>query len=493
MLMFGRKKDEAGLYTGDAPVSAPGFDGAEPSAYHGAPEVAPSTAPGSDGPAPVMPPPPGFSPSGMPPPPGFNPAAISVTGGTPSDADLVRLEQLVAQKVPPQFAGRAMEQIERLRAQGGAPLTQQPGGPTSVGGPYGGGLGYPGGPMLIPGRRRTPGRGAMVGCLVAVVILAAVIGGAAFFIIHAVRDGAAAAIGPGNPAAGSIGVPVSVGYDDATLSLTVGKAVLQPSDPWGLASTNDRPVLLVEVDMSRTDDGTDPVTVLGWDWSFTPTGGKTVTGDIISEYEPDLAGPELSAGQSVNGWVSFDTAATTGTLGFSDSAAIRPMVTWSVTASKPATVSGTLGRPARGEIADPPFTVTITNPHQVPGTSTAVQTAPKSGHYLVVTAVFEVDSGTDPFAGEIGDGTFVFTPTAGKPVPTAGYAMTDSIGFTDLEPGKRSSGVLAFDTAATTGILTMRDGAGHAVITWPISAPAATSRPATHPSASTARPTRRTG
>ena len=481
MLMFGRKKDEVGLYTGDAPVSAPGFDGAEPSAYRGAPAGAPSTAPVSDGAAPVMPP-----------APGFNPAGISVTGGIPSDADLVRLEQLVAQKVPPEFAGRAMEQIERLRAQSGTPM-MQPGGPTSVGGPYGGGPGYPGGPMLIPGRRRTPGRGAMVGCLVAVVILAAVIGGAAFFIVHAVRDGAAAVFGPGNPAAGSIGVPVSVGYDDATLSLTVGKAVLQPSDPWGLASADDHPVLLVEVDMARTDAGTDPVTVLGWDWSFTPTAGKTVTGDIIGEYEPDLAGPELSAGQSARGWVSFDTAAISGTLGFSDSAAIRPMATWSVTASKPSTVSGTLGKPARGEISDPPFTVTITNPHQVAGTSTAVQTAPKSGHYLALTAVFVVDSSTGPFAGEISDGTFVFVPTGGKPVPTAGYAMTDSIGYTALDPGKRSSGVLAFDTTATTGTLTMRDGAGHAVITWPISAPAATSKPPAHPSSSTAPPTRKTG
>ena len=123
----------------------------------------------------------------------------------------------------------------------------------------------------------------------------------------------------------------------------------------------------------------------------------------------------MSAGESAHGWVSFATNATSGTLGFSDSAAIRPIVTWSVVASKPVTVTGTLGEPARGEIADPPFTVTITNPHSVPATSPAVQTAPKSGHYLAVTAVFEVDPRVDPFGGEITDGTsFVFHPDRRK-------------------------------------------------------------------------------
>lgn len=37
--MFGRKKDAEGFYTGDAPASAPGFDGAEPTAYTGMPGV----------------------------------------------------------------------------------------------------------------------------------------------------------------------------------------------------------------------------------------------------------------------------------------------------------------------------------------------------------------------------------------------------------------------------------------------------------------------
>ena len=53
--------------------------------------------------------------------------------------------------------------------------------------------------------------------------------------------------------------------------------------------------------------------------------------------------------------------------------------------------------------------------------------------------------------------------------------------------------MLAFDTAATAGILTMRDGAGHVVISWTISAPAATSKPAAHPSATRAPTTRKTG
>lgn len=499
--MFGRKKDAEGLYTGDAPVSAPGFDGAEPTAYDGAHSVTaqptsqivpiesptpagvpPTTMPPAPGVvASGMPPAPGFGPSGMPPAPGFGTSSMSVTGGIPSDADLVRLEQLVAQKVPPQFAGKAMEQIERLRAQGGAQLVQ--GGPTGgpySGGPYGAGPSYPGGPMLIPGRSRTPGRGGMVGCLVGVIVLAAIIAGVAFFIVDKVRDSTTAAFGPDNPAAGEIGVPATATYDDATLSLTVGKAVLQPGDPWGLSSANDDPVLLVDVDMVRTDDGTDPVTVIGWDWSFTPSGGgKSVTGDIIADYEPDLAGPKLSAGDSAHGWVSFDTSATSGTLGFSDSAAVRPAVTWSITATKPATVTGTLGKPARGEISAPSFTVTITNPHPVAATSTAVQITPDSGHYLAITAAVQVDADAGPFGGDIDDDTFVFTPTGGKPVPTSGFALADSLSYTSIEPGKKVTGVLAFDTAATAGTLTMRDGAGHAVITWSISAAPATSKPAT--------------
>ena len=512
--MFGRKKDEEGLYTGDAPVTAPGFDGAEPAAYQGepaAPAGGSSTAPEALPTQPSYP-----APAAMPPAPGFGGPGVSITGGMPSDADLVRLEHLVAEKVPPQFAGMAMEQIERLRATGGSAWAPPPGagypaGLAPPGAPSYQGGAYPGGPTLIPGTVRTPRRTGMIGCLVAVVILAAVVGVVAYLIVTRVHNAVEDALGPEQASSGSVGVPATVTYDDATLSLTVGDAIVQPGYPWQMASAGADPVLLVDVDMKRTDSGTEPVTVIGWDWSFTPTGGgQAVTGDIIGEYQPDLAGPKLKGGQSAKGWVSFRTGAASGTLGFSDSATVRPIVSWPIAATKAAPVTGTIGTPAQGEVGAPQFTVTVSDPRTVLARSATVHIKPRSGSYLLLDVAVDVakDAGDD--VGEIEPDSFAFTPTGGTQLAPTAAAVDDAIDWTVLDAGERLKAVLAFDTAKTAGTLVLRDGAGHDVITWTISgatttggrapttttrgrAPTTTGGRATKTAPPSTRTTRRTG
>jgi hypothetical protein len=494
--VFGRKKDAQGLYTGDAPVSAPGFDGAEPTAYHGSPAgseavgagptaaspfppVAPSGMAAGAGPVSGMPPAPGFGPSGVPSGlPAGVPSGFPAGGAMPSDADLARLEQLLGQRVPPQFAGIAMEQIERLRAQGG-PGPAHPGavpfGASAWGPANSPGIASPG---IVPGIAARPRKAGMVGCVVAVVVLAAVIAGVAGLIVTKVRDATSSTAGTTTPSRASVGVPVTATYDGATLSLTVRRALIQPGYPWAMSFSGAPPTLLVEVDMKRTDSGTDPVTVIGWDWHFTPDGGGSpITGDIIGEYQPDLTGPKLAGGESAHGWVSFGIAARTassGTLSFSDSMASDPSVSWSIAATRAAPVTGTLGRPAQGVVSAPAFTVTVGNPRSVAAASDTVQLPAASGRYLLLDVAFAVSRDVSGIAGQIEDDTFVFTPSGGKPLTPTPGAVASSLDWTVLNPGTSPSGVVAFDTTATAGTLTMRDGAGNAVVTWTITPTGAT-------------------
>src|SRR6185312_14192684 len=149
--------------------------------------------------------------------------------------------------------------------------------------------------------RTASGRGSRVGVWIVLAIVLAVLIPVGFTVYGAFSDWSDA-VGeseqPRTVAAGSLGAPVTVPYRDAELQVTVKSAVAQPVDGWGGGSGVPDPKLVVDVSVTAREIGSGTVNVLAWDWSFAPSEGPTVDGDIITDYQPELEGSGLGIGES---------------------------------------------------------------------------------------------------------------------------------------------------------------------------------------------------
>ncbi len=469
MGLFSRKKDAEGLYTGDAPVSAPGLDGEAPGAYIRPdssgyadpaatwagtavpypPETAsPGVASYPSGPQPIGSPP--AAPGMTPPPAGRIPPAAPGAGGLDA-ATVARLQQVMGQSRSVPVAAGNLDPETAARVQ-----------------------------KALAGMSK---RGGKLGCvLLAIPLLGAAvgIGAAVYAAVHATSavDGAISAIAPdgsGAPDGRNIGVttlgePVSIRTADAAYDITVFGAEAQTGGGWGYDSAGSSAVLVVDAQITRTDTGADPVGFTGWNWSVVGTGGDRVTGNIISHFLPSLDGPELVGGQTARGYVTFDTAVTTTPLTVAGGPAGAGLATWQLTASTPRPVDGVIGEPARAELSRPGFTVKIGVAEVVATDDPRIGYRPQSGQYLVLPVEFAGVDGTQGHLGTVDSNRFVFVPDAAPALQPTFGGVDDAFSFVSLDAATPGQGSLAFDTAATTGRLDLRDQADRAIITWRIDA-----------------------
>lgn len=466
MGLFRRKRDAVGLYTGDAPVSAPGIDGAAPTAYTAriVPHIASAPMVGDQptmGAGPEI----GSTPTmGAGPMLGSGPVAsgpfMPQVGGSPADG-------------PPaeQFAGPAAAQVGfPVAPQFGGPSIEHPAAPVDVEAIMAAAHRAAADPRKVGKARRSLG-----GCLIGLIVIVLLIGGAVFGVLKATSalndvtgSTAQPTAGPTPARAGVVGRPVTVRYDGADLELTVLDVVAQPGNSWAYATAGDDPQLIVEVRIRRTDARADTVTVMGWDWAITPAGGRTVTGDIITEYLPELSDPELRSGDEVRGFLSFKTDATAGTLSFSDAMDRTPQVSWPVTATRPAAVAGKIGEPVQAEVSRPGFTVTVSRPRSIGAADKNVITNPRSGRYLLINARIAPTTRVSGYLGLVDNRSFVFVPAGGKAVPASVAAVGNAMSSALVDDSRPVDLVVAFDTKVKAGTVQMKDGAGRTVITWRI-------------------------
>jgi hypothetical protein len=325
-------------------------------------------------------------------------------------------------------------------------------------------------PRMVGRARRSLG-----GCLVGLIVIVLLIGGVVFGVLKATSalNDVTGATAPPTPdripaRTGVVGRPVTASYDGADLELTVLDVVAQPGNSWAYTTAGDDPRLIVEVRIRRTDSRPDTVTVMGWDWAITPAGGRTVTGDIITEYLPELSDPDVRSGDDVRGFLSFRTDATSGTLSFSDSMDRTPQVSWPVTATGPAPVAGKIGAPVQAEVSRPGFTVTVTKPRSIGAADKNVITKPRSGRYLLVNARITPAAGVGGYLGLVDNRSFEFVPSGGTAVPASVAAVGNAMSSALVDDSRPVDVVMAFDTKVKAGTLQMKDGAGRTVITWKI-------------------------
>jgi len=398
--LWGRRKNAEGLYVGDAPVSAPGVDGAAPTAY---------LAPGS--------------------------AGVGDSAATPTRGPDVSL-------MTPGY-------------QAEAPVAQPP--TTEIPAVK---------PPVARGRRRS-----VRGCLVGVVALAVAIGAVAYLVMK-VATAVDTAIGSHGPSrtpvtATPLGEPVAVDYGGGRFEVTVFGATAQPGQAWSQAYRGDKPQLVVDAQLHRIDPGTDTIRVLGWDWSVASAGNDTsdgVSGDIISSFEPSLEGPDLAGGDTVRGFLTFDTAMKAATLSLRDGPTSSALATWQLTADTPDVAAGTVGVPLQPEISRPGFTVTIDDPRTVDDGIVA----PESGRYLLMDLTVTPNPGVGSSLGLVDAASFVFVAEDGSEVPSEFGAVDGGLTVLLIDQHQSSGAVLAFDTVASAGTLQMRDVAGRTIATWQI-------------------------
>ena len=407
MGLFSRRSEPEGFYTGDAPASMPGIDGASPSAYQSRPVAsAPSPAdPRYGSAAPIYPQPP--------------PAGLEYQGPAPTS---------VGQRPPPVVLQRVV-------------------------------------------RTASP-RASRAGIWIVLAIVLAVLIPVGFTVYAAFSDGSDA-VGeseqPRTVAVGSLGAPITVPYRGAELQVTVKSAVAQPVDGWGGGSAVPDPKLVVDVMVTAREIGSGTVTVLAWDWSFQPSEGPTVDGDIITDYEPELEGSGMGIGETAKGLVTFDTGADTGMLLLNDpyySAA--PAAQWEIHAGTPKVVTGTVGKRATGQIAGPGFTATLAKPQWLKSGDMRLRDDPESGSLLRVELTLA--GLRDEYAGQVEASDLWFTPRGGKPIQAAypGHLKRSTVlvSISDTEPQQL---IVGFDVKKSPGVLELREASGKTVIRWPIS------------------------
>lgn len=467
MGLFSRKRDAEGFYTGDAPVNAPGLDGAAPGAY---------TSPGYTDPAAT------WAPSATPYPPGVAPAGVSSPDrqpdAAPSSATAPGMTPFPAgpgPRVEPGATG--LDPASMARIQGMLGSGQRP--PATVGS-----LDPVTAARVQKALAGMSGKGTKLGCfLIAIPLLGAAvgIGAAVYAAVHATSaaddaiSGVVTILSPDAPdgrhlGATTLGEPVPIRTPDAAYDIVVFGAETQTGDGWGYDTAGGEAVLVVDAQITRTDTGTDPVEFTGWNWSVVDTDGTRVTGNIISHYLPSLDGPELVGGQTARGYVTFDTAATTTSLTVSAGPAGAGLATWRVSASTPRRVDGVIGEPARAELSRPGFTVTVGEPAIRVAGDDGVGGRPVSGQYLVLPVEFAGVVGTQGHLGTVDSERFVFVPDSAPAMLPSFGAVDDAFSFVSIDAAEPETGSLAFDTTVTTGRLELRNQADRPVITWRIDA-----------------------
>ncbi|HET8590250.1 MAG TPA: hypothetical protein VFM01_11510 [Nakamurella sp.] len=461
MGLFSRKRDAVGLYTGDAPVSAPGVDGAAPTAYDARIQPHIAAAP-MVGPGPVL---------GSAPDIGSGPEIGTTPMVGPGPVAAGPAAQPFPGSPAPPFPGSPGQPFPGPpAAQFGGPPAQHPSAPADVAAMVAAAHQAAANPRMVRQARRSVG-----GCLAALIVMALAAGGVVFAVLKVneamdtVTGSSAQPTPTQTPArTGIVGTPITARYDGADLELTVLDVQAQPGNSWAYANPGDDPRLIVQVRIRRTDSRPDTVTVMGWDWAITPPNGRRVTGDIITEYLPEIADPELRAGDEVQGFLSFRTAATAGALTFADSMARTPQISWPVTATRPKPVAGKIGAPVQGEVSHPGFTVTVAKPRTIGASDPSVITKPRSGRYLLVDVRITPAPGVQGYLGLVDNESFAFVPSGGASVPASPAALGNASSTALVDDSDPVDLVMAFDTKAKAGTLQMKDGAGRTVITWKI-------------------------
>jgi hypothetical protein len=266
---------------------------------------------------------------------------------------------------------------------------------------------------------------------------------------------------------GAVDVPVTVDYDDGQLRITVSGVQAQPGGGWD--DESGEPTLIVSATIERIDDGASSVHVPFIDWAFTPDdGGPPADIDIISGFEPDLTSVTLNAGDTVTGYLPFDTAATTGRMALAgESYQDPPLATWDLTSSTAGSVAGTLGADVQAQIGRPTFTMTLNSATWTDQAGAEAWQPPASGSFLV--ADLTVTSTGGEFTAWVEDSAFVFVPAGGAPVAVAPPGTVSSAqSYATVGAGEAAPLRAVFDVAAGPGSLEMRDAAGRTMIGWPI-------------------------
>lgn len=459
MGLFRRNRGAQELYRGDAPVSAPGLDGAAPSAYAGTPSPQPA-------------------PSGYQ-PPDYQPPDYHVPPPT-GQPDPQARQQETSHQQPAQGGPQAAPHQQPIFPQ----TRQQRIDKFFV--PQGGQTSQTTGTVLDPAtaarvQRALSGaerKTSKLGCLLIAIPVIGALAGAGFGIYAAVKGSSAVqqAIDSVSGAAPdgrhlgntALGEPIAIRTSDASYRITVFGAVSQPADAWGYARAGADPKLVVDAEITRTDTGAEPIEFTGWNWSVIGSKGERVTGDIITNYQPSLDGPELVGGQTARGYLTFDTAVTDTALTVAAGPIGAGLATWQISATRPAGVAAAIGEAAMAEISRPGFTVTIDAPEVIAAGDARIGHRPVSGQYLVFPVTFTAVPGTTNHLGNVDSRAFVFVPDAAPAMFPEFSGVDGAFSFVSIGAAKPEQGFLAFDTAATAGTLQLRDGADRAVITWRI-------------------------
>lgn len=468
---FTKKRDD-GLYRGDAPASAPGLDGVEPTAYQGQTAVRPmdSTT--------------------------VNPNPYPTTS-EPYAAVVENLQQLFGQPQHhhPQNTQQQNYQQPNYQAQvPGQPPSSQP---TGYGPQVQVGAAQPGQtPPFAAGQppvnhvpdqlaavmklalqqrtvKRTVGRSLFGLILTLLLVGGLVVGG--FVVFDNVRDeftnpfgsGTAA---PDQPYQGVVGEPGEVTLGDNSYRITISKAAIEPSAAWGNFSA---PVsggfLLIELSLTRTDTQPSASQISWFDWTFTDDAGVVAEGALIAGgYEPLLSTLNLAPDETATGLVAFDTSASVGTLALKTYDG--PWAQWPISATTSAAVAGEFGVPVHPEAARTPFTVTLANPRWIGAGDPAAIFDPVSGSYLVVDASVVLDEGVlGPTSSlSIGYGNWQFTPDGGTAVDSDfGVTGTSSVTFGQGQPTTVNT-VIAFDDPRGPGTLALVNSDGSVLATWQV-------------------------
>jgi hypothetical protein len=241
----------------------------------------------------------------------------------------------------------------------------------------------------------------------------------------------------------------------------------QPGSGWD--HPDDAPTLLVAMTIQRVDDGSSSVHVPFFDWSFVPADGAAPADvDIISGFEPDLTSVSLTAGQSVGGYLAFDTAATTGQLRLAGNRyGDPPLATWELTAAPAVAVTGAAGQPVTARIGRPAFTVTLTGVGWVDQAQAGASRPPASGSFLAADFTI-IGTGTDT-SQWVQDSSFVFVPAGGDPIGVPPpNVVSSAASFASVSAGTSAPVRAFFDAAPGPGAVELRDSAGRTMISWPI-------------------------
>ncbi len=239
----------------------------------------------------------------------------------------------------------------------------------------------------------------------------------------------------------------------------------------GWQETGDGPALAVFMTVVRVDRGDDEPELPFFNWSLAADGSApAVDAESDSGFQPDLASAQLRPGDSVDGYVQFDTPATAGVLRLGNGLRYGgpAVATWRLPAATPATaVTGVLGAPVQPQIGAPPVTVALIATGRVDGTDDGVLAAPSSGSYLTAT-IRVTAADTDRSVGVRGT-SFVAVPAGGVPVAASEPGTYDGeTTIVVVQPGQTDDLVLAFDAPPGPGTIEMRDAAGRTMVAWPI-------------------------